>query len=155
MIPMSTQDLTTCRNAVSIMNMKPQLDATDAQLMLGMLNSILARFPEVMEKPKRKAVNHKITEDWMPAPETIRWATEKHPEVNLDDEAEQFRNHFLSVGGPKSFKSNWDRAFRNWIIRSKNWSSGAKPSRSDERRNENRSRITGAALSATVENPLL
>ena len=52
----------------------------------------------------------------MPSPETIAWAKANHPHVDLKRSHETFVNHWLS-SSRNATKLDWDRAWRNWVIK--------------------------------------
>lgn len=75
------------------------------------------------EQPKRKAAPRgaargtRISENWAPTPKDYAYASSKGvtPE-EINNEAERFRNHWVSAIGKGSTKRDWSAAWRNWII---------------------------------------
>lgn len=75
------------------------------------------------EQPKRKAAPRgaargtRISENWAPTPKDYAYASSKGvtPE-EINNEAERFRNHWVSATGKGSTKRDWSAAWRNWII---------------------------------------
>ena len=53
----------------------------------------------------------------MPRQDTIDWAKSNYPHINLRTEHEKFGNHWIGKAGRDAVKLDWDRTWRNWIIR--------------------------------------
>lgn len=79
------------------------------------------------QRASRRAT--RISEDWMPKPETIAWAKAEHPHVDLKRSHETFVNHWVSASR-NATKLDWDRAWRNWVIKDSTGYSGSRPSTS-------------------------
>ena len=75
------------------------------------------------EQPKRKAAprgaarGSRIPDNWAPSPKDYAYASSKGvtPE-EINNEAERFRNHWLSATGRSATKRDWSATWRNWII---------------------------------------
>ena len=67
----------------------------------------------------------RLPAEWMPEESTKEWARREHPNVNLTAAHEKFTNYWLALAGQKGVKLDWDRTWRNWIIRE---SESARPS---------------------------
>lgn len=75
------------------------------------------------EQPKRKAAprgaarGSRIPDNWAPSPKDYAYASSKGvtPE-EINNEAERFRNHWLSATGKSATKRDWSATWRNWII---------------------------------------
>jgi hypothetical protein len=72
----------------------------------------------------------------MPRPDTIEWAKANHPHVNLRAEHEKFHNHWPAQPGQKGVKADWDRTWRNWIIRASEHTTTRLPAASGMSRRE-------------------
>ncbi|MFE2994234.1 hypothetical protein ACFXG4_04785 [Nocardia sp. NPDC059246] len=59
----------------------------------------------------------RLPEGWMPDEDTKAWARQEHPNVNLHQAHEKFVNYWLSKSGKDATKVDWNRTWRNWIIR--------------------------------------
>lgn len=59
----------------------------------------------------------RLAEDWIPSAATIAWAKANHPHVDAKREHEKFVNYWLAKDGSDATKLDWDRTWRNWIIR--------------------------------------
>ena len=74
---------------------------------------------------KKKKPKTRLPQDWMPTKAHQDRAREKN--LNLEEEAEKFRNHAESVD---RWAANWNSAFANWLIK-------AEPKQSQQRFNPN------------------
>lgn len=72
--------------------------------------------------PAKNAKGTRISEDWMPKPETVEKIKASVPGLDIATEHEKFIDYFLSVSGEKGVKKDWDAAWRNWMRRAKQWS---------------------------------
>lgn len=86
------------------------------------------------EGPRKRGT--RLPEDWMPRQDTIDWAKANHPNVNLRAEHEKFMNHWPAQPGQKGVKLDWDRTWRNWIIRAGEHSASRLPAASGMTRHE-------------------
>ena len=73
-----------------------------------------------IEKTEAKASSKKTTrrihEDWEPSPDDIAFAISKNlTEEEIQNEADRFRNYWLSEGGAKARKVDWGRTWQNWV----------------------------------------
>lgn len=74
---------------------------------------------------KKKKPKTRLPQDWMPTKAHQNRARKKN--LNLEEEAEKFRNHAESVD---RWAANWNSAFANWLIK-------AEPKQSQQRFNPN------------------
>lgn len=72
--------------------------------------------------PQKNSRGTRISEDWMPKPETVEKIRSSAPGLDIATEHEKFIDYFLSVSGEKGVKKDWDAAWRNWMRRAKQWS---------------------------------
>lgn len=72
--------------------------------------------------PEKSSRGTRISEDWMPRPETVEKIKASVPGLDIATEHEKFVDYFLSVSGEKGVKKDWDAAWRNWMRRAKQWS---------------------------------
>jgi hypothetical protein len=63
----------------------------------------------------RLPADWKLADDWKEAAAAKR-ASHSLPAIDLDLEAELFRNHWHSQGGAKGVKSDWRLAWINWCL---------------------------------------
>lgn len=99
-----------------------RLTAMDAHRLLAMMNEMLralppARTSEPPKPPARVQKNHALPDDWAPGARTLEWASQRCPEVDLGTELEKFLNYYHSIDGSRARRSNWDLAFRNWLLK--------------------------------------
>lgn len=87
-----------------------------------------------LEGPRKRGT--RLHEDWMPRQDTIDWAKANHPTVDLRTEHEKFGNHWLAKSGRDAVKLDWDRTWRNWIIRAAEHAPGRAPAVSGMSRRE-------------------
>jgi len=59
----------------------------------------------------------RLKEDWVLPDEWRLWAQSKRPDIDVDEEAEIFRDYWIAIPGQKGVKLNWYATFRNWIRR--------------------------------------
>jgi DNA-binding transcriptional MocR family regulator len=59
----------------------------------------------------------RLPEGWDPAEQTIAWAKQNHPSVNLRAEHESFTDYWRAKAGRDAVKTDWDATWRNWIRR--------------------------------------
>jgi len=52
-----------------------------------------------------------IPEDWWPDQETGDFAKNCHPDIDVEEETEKFRDYYLGTGKKRK---DWNRAFRSW-----------------------------------------
>ena len=69
-------------------------------------------------KPKPARGQH-LPDDWRPSDATTAWARQKYPHIDLRAEFEKFTNHWHSASGQNARKRNWDMAFKNWLMNSR------------------------------------
>lgn len=57
----------------------------------------------------------RLADDWLPSAELLTWAKANTPSVNLVVELEQMKDWSNSVSASKGAKTDWDRAWKNWM----------------------------------------
>ena len=140
------------------------LDQADAKRMLD----LLARVLEAENDPGTAIVpanpvpatrapakgNHRLPEGWLPSEATQAYAATRAPEVDLHGELEKFQNHFHSLSGSRAAKSDWDLAFRNWLLRARDDHRPRGSGTARQSRDEKRERIVRAAASGSLDDVL-
>ncbi|MGL3805869.1 hypothetical protein ACSYDW_07190 [Paeniglutamicibacter sp. R2-26] len=58
----------------------------------------------------------KLPTNWKTGPEHTAWALEHAPNVDMNLSTQKFKSHYRSVAGPAQFKTDWDEAWRGWIL---------------------------------------
>lgn len=104
--------------------------------------------------PAKNTKGTRISEDWMPKPDTVEKIKASVPGVDLATEHEKFIDYFLSVSGEKGVKKDWDAAWRNWMRRAKQWSpsgQGSGESKSDYFKNMAASKVQQLAVGGRSE----
>jgi hypothetical protein len=99
------------------------------------------RREEVEPKTKRA---HAIVLPFLPSESVKRWAADKFPAIDFDEEVSAFVDYHASKGS--TFK-DWDSAVRTWLRNSAKWSrngTGNRPSSPTNRRSETRTGERGA-----------
>ena len=64
-------------------------------------------------KPRTKS-RTKVPNDFAPTDEMRQWATDRMPNVDVDQQTEVFVNHWRSKG---ELRADWPATWRNWILR--------------------------------------
>lgn len=64
----------------------------------------------------------RLPEGWSPPPHVWDDVSQKCPNVNLEDEHENFMDYWLSKTGKDATKLDWSRTWRSWMRRSEKWS---------------------------------
>lgn len=61
----------------------------------------------------------RLSEEWSPSENDLAYARNLGmPEPMITREVEKFKNYWLSASGKSAIKVDWNRAFRNWSIKS-------------------------------------
>lgn len=71
-----------------------------------------------IERAPSKKCGSRITEDWLPQPETIQKLKAEYPHIDQKLEHRKFVDHWLAESGSKASKLDWEATYRNWIRRS-------------------------------------
>lgn len=84
---------------------------------IGKEESIGAPAPDPLDIPpsldRRRGT--RLPDDWT-LPDTWRqWAKNERPGMDLDREAEKFRDYWIAQPGQKGSKTDWQATWRNWI----------------------------------------
>ena len=73
--------------------------------------------PELKKEKTTKKKGFRISEEWEFSDKMKAYAKEKGLTAKAaETEAEKFVNHWLQDSSPKALKTNWDAAFRNWVL---------------------------------------
>ena len=59
----------------------------------------------------------RLSEDWQLPEDWRNWAILKRPDIDVDEEAEIFRDYWIAIPGQKGVKLNWQATWRNWVRR--------------------------------------
>ena len=70
-------------------------------------------------KPKKKRASKptkgtRLAEDWELPEEWRQWTVENRPDIDIDLEADKFKDYWLSKSGAGATKIDWLRTWRNW-----------------------------------------
>lgn len=58
----------------------------------------------------------RLSDEWEPSPDTLdRFRTKEHIDASL--RVEQFKNHWLTSTRSNAVKTQWERAFINWVLK--------------------------------------
>lgn len=80
-------------------------------------------------KPVAQA-GKRLADDWQPSAELLAWAKENTPSADLVTELAQMKDWSNSVAASRGAKTDWDRAWKNWMrtAHRRNVERGWKPS---------------------------
>lgn len=112
----------------------------------------LEKEKQVDQKKSPKKIGCRIHEDWEPYPKSFEWAFEKlgFNQNRLKDEAEKFKDYWLSKSGKDAVKVDWDATWRTWLRNSHKYEQQRNEDlrRADQRYNKrvNGGRISGKAI---------
>lgn len=116
-----------CKQAAKeILRLRYELDRKEK--MCEGLSNVLTEMIAAQQtgKPKRKA-KHSIPPDWQASEELLAWVRDTFPDLDGPNEADGFKDYWLSGGDTKL---DWDRAFRTWCRNADRWSARTKSRRS-------------------------
>lgn len=103
----------------------------------------------IMEPKEREerasARGSRLPPDWNPSIKQIQWAKTKRPDLLIEDEIENFRDHWTAKPGKEGLKLSWDGAWRTWIRKAFRKSNSTK-SKSDLSPKERFKHLTAGAL---------
>jgi hypothetical protein len=110
------------------------------------VTSALPRGREEKEVEPSTKRAHAIVLPFLPSESVKRWAADKFPTIDFDEEVSAFVDYHTAKGSP--FK-DWDSALRTWLRNSAKWSrngTGNRPNRRSETRTGERGAVaqTGA-----------
>jgi hypothetical protein len=71
--------------------------------------------PSSKEDVARKR-GHRIPDDFNVSPEMVDWARREAPAIDGKRATQMFINHWKSTTGRTAVKSDWERAWRNWLL---------------------------------------
>ena len=81
---------------------------------------------------------HRLPEGWAPDDDTLTWAANERPDLDLNTTLDRFRDYWDAQPGAKGRKLDWTKTFRNWV-RNEHASRGrATDDRSPAQRNRDR-----------------
>lgn len=64
---------------------------------------------------QRSPKGARLSPGWMPSAELAAWASVQRPDVDVQAEAERFRDYWAAKPGKDGVKLDWDATFRNWV----------------------------------------
>lgn len=71
---------------------------------------------ESNEKPKNQtARGTRLSPDWQPTQEDLKYIKERRPDLNIQDTSENFRDYWISIPGQKGLKLDWAATWRTWV----------------------------------------
>lgn len=76
---------------------------------------------------QRAPAGTRLPPDWKPSAEELEFARQKHPGLDLEAEADKFRDYWHAAAGAKALKADWPATWRNWIRRADAPKGGAGP----------------------------
>lgn len=76
--------------------------------------------PKGGETSARKQ-GHRLPENWTPPKDVWDDVAQKCPNVDLNEEHENFTDYWLSKTGKDATKLDWSRTWRSWMRRSEKW----------------------------------
>lgn len=78
------------------------------------------------ERDNRARRGSRISDDWMPTPESIAKVRDECPNVDPQKEHPVFIDYWIAQPGQKGVKVDWDATWRNWMRRKQQDSAGKK-----------------------------
>lgn len=67
----------------------------------------------------RAARGTRLPPDWTLPAEWRAWCAAERPDLDPDETANVFRDHWIALSGQKGVKANWQATWRNWCRREK------------------------------------
>jgi len=64
---------------------------------------------------KRPPNGSRLPPDWKPDEEQTEWARRERPDLQIDKQAERFRDYWIAKPGKEGVKLDWVATWRNWI----------------------------------------
>jgi DNA-binding transcriptional regulator YhcF (GntR family) len=98
----------------------------------GSSASHIKETPNKTEK-KERVRGARIKEDWKPDESTRQKCIGISDEEFVDEEVQNFIDHWIEVPGQRGIKKSWERAFQTWIRRGVKWGRNERQSVSDGR----------------------
>lgn len=97
----------------------------------------------------------KLPHDWKTTAEHIAWALEHCPNIDAKLSTQKFKSHYKSVAGPQQFKTDWDEAWKSWLISDQAKATSGQPLTASERRLQQGKQIVQRAANrqAPAQNP--
>lgn len=63
----------------------------------------------------KTATAKRLPADWTPSDDDIAFCKAKRPDLDANDVAERFRDHWIAQPGAKGRKLDWSATWRNWV----------------------------------------
>ncbi len=57
----------------------------------------------------------RLTADWSPEESVKFWASQKRPDLNIEETIEEFRDYWLAKPGKDGTKLDWNLTFKTWV----------------------------------------
>lgn len=74
------------------------------------------------KKQKSSSRGTRMTEDWFLSQELGEWAMQQgFTGVEVERQAEKFKDWWIAVAGAKGVKKDWDATWRTWIRNAQDW----------------------------------
>jgi hypothetical protein len=70
---------------------------------------------EEKNKEEARSRGSRLPPDWLPSEDLTAWASEKRPDLDLDETIENFKDFWKAATGRNASKLDWDAAFRTWV----------------------------------------
>lgn len=86
--------------------------------------------PEPSRNRSKNSNRHPLPDGWRPSEKVWGKAKDSYPGIDLEAVLRDFSFYWQSQSGSRALKSNWDRAWSNWLINEAKWNkseSAAKP----------------------------
>jgi uncharacterized protein YdaU (DUF1376 family) len=64
-----------------------------------------------------KATATRLPADWLPNESDLDFCKTERPDLNPGRIANEFKDYWISVAGPKGVKADWSATWRNWVRR--------------------------------------
>jgi hypothetical protein len=112
--PVMVTEVFDCAQEPEVRN--PEVGNPDRREALPVSNEAL-----VVTKEPSKATSKRLTsmvETWTPDPANLEALKAKHPTLNVDAEADQFRDYWIGKG---ERRADWDASLRTWMRNAERW----------------------------------
>lgn len=67
------------------------------------------------EQGPRTPRGERLPDDWRPSADMLAWAAAERPDIDVQAETENFRDHWLAKSGRDAAKLDWGRTWKKWI----------------------------------------
>ncbi len=70
-------------------------------------------------KAERASANRgcRLPAGWKPSDETLAWARNKRPQLDIAETIERFADYYVAMPGQRGVRLDWDASFRTWVAR--------------------------------------